>query len=72
MANFSTQYGILKVDDFYMIGNSNVTIDNASDIYVNDRSFRGTKGLWQLLTCKNPIWILLHRRITRKIRAFCL
>jgi hypothetical protein len=34
-----------------MIGNSNVTID-ASDIYVNDRRFRGTNGLWELLTRK--------------------
>jgi hypothetical protein len=48
-----TQYGIRKFD-IYMIGNSNVTIDDASDIYVNDRRFRGTKGLWELLTRKKP------------------
>jgi hypothetical protein len=29
-----TQYGIWKVDNVYMISNSNVTIDDASDIYM--------------------------------------
>jgi hypothetical protein len=49
-----TQYGIRMVDNVYMIGNSKVTINEASDIYVKDRRFRGTKGLWELLTCKKP------------------
>jgi hypothetical protein len=37
-----------------MIGNSNIVIDDASNIYVNDRCLRGTKGLWKMLTRKKP------------------
>jgi hypothetical protein len=37
-----------------MINDSNVSIDDASDIYVKNRRFEGTEGLWELLTRKNP------------------
>jgi hypothetical protein len=49
-----TQYGIRRVDNNYMIGDTDITIDAASNIYVKDRRFRGTKGLWELLTQKKP------------------
>jgi hypothetical protein len=48
------QYGIRKSGDHYMVGDSNVSIDHASDIYVKNRRFKGTEGLWELLTRKNP------------------
>jgi hypothetical protein len=37
-----------------MIGHSNVSIDDASDIYVKVRRIESTEGLWELLTLKNP------------------
>jgi hypothetical protein len=49
-----TQYGIRKVDGVYIIRNSNVTIDDKSKLYVNDRRFKGNKGMWKLLTRKKP------------------
>jgi hypothetical protein len=35
-----------------MIGDSAVTVDSRSDITIHNKTFRGTKGLWELLTCK--------------------
>jgi len=46
------QYGIRRDGGTFMIGNSAVTVDDTSDITVNDKRFRGTKGLWELLTRK--------------------
>ena len=36
-----------------MIGYSIFTIDDTSDITINGRHFKGTRGLWELLTRKN-------------------
>jgi hypothetical protein len=71
MANFSTQYEIRKVD-VYMIGNSNVIIDDWSDVYVNDRHFRGTKGPWELLTRKKPNTNLITAQYYEKYRSILL
>jgi hypothetical protein len=35
-----------------MMGDSAVTVDSRSDITIHDKTFRGTKGLWELLTQK--------------------
>jgi hypothetical protein len=35
-----------------MIGDSAVTVDSRSDITIHDKTFRGTKVLWELLTRK--------------------
>ena len=48
-----TQYGIRNVGDSFMIGDSAVLVDNDSDITIKGQEFRGTKGLWELLTRKN-------------------
>jgi hypothetical protein len=31
-----------------------VTIDEEGNIYLNDKYFKGTEGLWDLLTCNKP------------------
>ncbi len=36
-----------------MIGNSAVSVDETSYITINGKRFRGTNGLWALLTRKN-------------------
>jgi len=47
------QYGIRKVGDSFMIGDSAILVDTDSDITIKGQEFRGTKGLWKLLTRKN-------------------
>jgi hypothetical protein len=47
-------YGIRKEGEKYKIGDSAVTIDTNSDIYVKRKRFAGTEGLWELLTKKKP------------------
>jgi hypothetical protein len=53
-----TTYGIRKVGDTFMICDSPVDADVKSNIHVKKQEFRGTKGLWELLTGK---------RVDRKI-----
>jgi len=36
-----------------MIGDSQVLVDTSGDITIKDRVFKGSKGLWELLTRKN-------------------
>jgi len=48
-----TQYGVRKEGNTFMIGDSPVLVDTSGDITIKDRLFRGTKGLWELLTRKN-------------------
>jgi hypothetical protein len=55
-----------------MIGNSKVTIDDASDIYVNHRCFRGTKGLRELLTRKKPNLDLITVQDYEKYKSILL
>jgi len=45
-----TQYGIRKEGDVFMIGDSQVSVDTDSDITNKGKHFRGTQGLWELLT----------------------
>ena len=48
-----TQYGVRKEGNTFMIGDSPVLVDTSGDVTIKDRLFRGTKGLWELLTRKN-------------------
>jgi hypothetical protein len=48
----NVDYGLRKVGDKFYIGNSIVTIDSGSDLYIKDKRFKGTGGLWELLTRK--------------------
>jgi hypothetical protein len=46
------QYGLRKQDGNFMIGDSNVSVDNDGDLYIKGQHFKGTTGLWELLTRK--------------------
>ena len=46
------QYGIRRNDSIFMIGNSNESVDEMSDIAINGKWFKETKELWELLTRK--------------------
>jgi len=48
-----TQYGLRKDGDSFKIGDSTVLVDPDSDITIKGREFRGTTGLFELLTRKN-------------------
>jgi hypothetical protein len=47
-----TNYGLRKEGDKFFIGNSDVTVDENSDLYIKNKHFIGTPGLWELLTRK--------------------
>jgi hypothetical protein len=36
-----------------LIGESALSVDSDCDIWIKGRRFKGTRGLWELLTCKN-------------------
>jgi len=37
----------------FMVGDSPIVFDTCGDITIKDRVFKGSKGLWELLTRKN-------------------
>lgn len=47
------QYGIRKEGDTYMIGDSDVTMYDDGDFSIKGREFRGSPGLWDLLSSRN-------------------
>ena len=48
-----TQYGIRKDGQQLMIGDSLLVIDSRDNITIKGTVFKGTEGLWELLTRKN-------------------
>jgi hypothetical protein len=44
------EYGLRKEGDKFFIAISDVTVDTNSDLYIKDKHYRGTPGLWELLT----------------------
>jgi len=49
----NTQYGVRKDGNMFMIGDSPIVVDTDGDITIKERVFKGSKGLWVLLTRKN-------------------
>ena len=47
-----TQYGLRKDGDIFKIGDSAVVVDRYGDITIKEKEFRGSEGLWDLLTRK--------------------
>jgi len=50
--HLDTRYGIRKDGDSFKLGDSTVLVDTDSDITIKGKEFRGTTGLWELLTRK--------------------
>ena len=48
-----SQYGKPKDGDTFKIGDSPVLVDQDGDITIKENEFRGSEGLWELLTRKN-------------------
>ena len=47
-------YGIVKINDQYKMGVATITLDDKSNIYVNNVRFEGTPGLWSLVMLNQP------------------
>jgi len=50
--HLDTPYGIRKDGDSFKLGDSTLLVDTDSDITIKGKVFRGTTGLWELLTRK--------------------
>ena len=53
-----TEYGIRKVGDDFMIGDSRVGVDRDGNIHIKEVKFPATKGLWELLT---------HKKVNKRV-----
>ena len=51
-----------------MIGVSAILVDTDSDITITKQEFRGTKGLWELLTRKNVNRKLITKDVLKKYK----
>ena len=51
--NIDLSYGIYAIDGKFKIGNKFITIED-NNIKVDDTTFEGTPGFWELVTSKNP------------------
>lgn len=49
-----TTYGIRRDGNKFFIGNQEVEI-SSDDVTIGDKTYKGTKGLWELLTLKEPV-----------------
>ena len=52
--NRDKYYGIQKINGQYKMGLAIVTLDDKSNIYVNNVRFQGTEGLWSLVMLNQP------------------
>jgi hypothetical protein len=63
------QYGIRKEGGEYMIGDSAVVIDDKRNLYIKNKRFRGTEGLWELLTRTKPNFDIVTSNDYRKYKS---
>ena len=47
-------YGITRKGDTYKLGNQDIGVDKQNNISVNDKTYEGTPGLWELLMLNKP------------------
>ena len=47
-------FGIFKKDDKYMMGDKEIKVDEYNNIFIDNTSIKGTKGLWRLIMIKKP------------------
>ena len=51
-AKLDQYFGIYEKNGIYMMGDTEIKIDEHDNIHVNEASFKGTKGLWRLVMMK--------------------
>ena len=47
-------FGIYEKNGIYMMGDTEIKVDEHDNIHVNEASFKGTRGLWRLIMMKSP------------------
>ena len=52
--NIDTNFGIYKKGDHHFIGDRHVIIEDNNIIFPDDEKIKPTRGLWDLITSKNP------------------
>ena len=52
--NLDPYFSIQRVRNDYMMGTKKVTFDKSSNIYIDDKKYDGTIGLWKLIMMKKP------------------
>ena len=52
--DIDTNFGIYKEGDHHFIGDRHVIIEDNNIIFPNDETIKPTRGLWDLITSKNP------------------
>ena len=52
--NRDTNFGIHEEEGHHYIGNRHVIVKDNDIIFPNDERLKGTRGLWELITSKNP------------------
>ena len=52
--NLDKYYGIQQDGDKLMMGDKEIAVDEGSNIHVDDKTFKGTPGLWSLIMLKTP------------------
>ena len=53
-AKLDQYFGIYEKNGIYMMGDTEIKVDEHDNIHVNEASFKGTKGLWRLIMMKKP------------------
>ena len=50
-------FGVYKDNNIYMMGDKEIVVDDRNNIFLDNGafSFKGTKGLWNLIMVKNPV-----------------
>ena len=52
--NLDPYFSIQRTRDGYMMGTKKVTLDGESNIYIDNKKFNGTLGLWKMIMLKKP------------------
>ena len=60
-SNLDNHFSIQRVRDGYMMGMKKVQFDKASNIYIDDRKFDGTLGLWKMSMLKNHLHGMIEK-----------
>ena len=47
-------FGIYEKNGIYMMGEKEIKVDKDDNIFVDEASFKGTRGLWRLIMMKKP------------------
>jgi len=65
-----TKYGIRKDGEMFRIDDSPIVVNTSGDLTIKDRVFKGSKGLWELLTPRRRTVNISPKTILSRIRKY--